>query len=152
MGKSDKELIMESYDYLKNLCDFISEDYEYEFEKPATEEEINNWVIENNIEIPSMFKEWLLLTKSCDMADRCWCIFWPEVEDEDNVLIGSFVGDGEYLYFSGKTGEFYTIFDGEVEEYDSFDSVLAYISADLEEKAEEIYGEDWSDEFDEKYD
>lgn len=151
MEKSAKELIMESYDYLKNLCDFISEDYEYEFEKPATEEEINNWVIENNIEIPSMFKEWLLLTKNCGMADRCWRIFWPEIEDDDNVLIGSFVGDGEYLYFSSKTGEFFTIFDGEVEEYDSFDSVLAYISADLEEKAEEIYGEDWTDEFDEKY-
>ncbi len=151
MEKSDKELILESYDYLKKLCGFISDDYEYGFDEPATEEEITNWENENNVKIPSMFKEWLLLTKSCDMADRCWRIFWPEVEDDENVLIGSFVGDGEYLYFSPKTGEFFTVFDGETEEYDSFESVLVNISFDLEEKAEEIYGEDWTDELEEKY-
>lgn len=151
MEKSDKELIIESYDYLKNLCEFLSEDYESQFEEPATEEEIKNWENENNVEIPSMFKEWLLLTKNCDMSDRCCRIFWPEIEDEDNVLIGNFIGDGEYLYFSKKTGEFFTILDGEVEEYDSFDSVLVNISVGLEEEAEEIFGEDWMKEFEEKY-
>ena len=67
----------------------------------------------------------------------------------ENVLVGSFIGDGEYLYFSGKSGQFFTVFDGEVEEYDSFDSVLTSISVDLEEKAEEIFGEDWLEEFEE---
>lgn len=43
MKKSDKELIKESYDHLKNLCDFLSDEYEYKFEAPASEEEINNW-------------------------------------------------------------------------------------------------------------
>ena len=75
----------------------------------------------------------------------------PEIDEDEpeNVLVGSFIGDGEYLYFSGKSGQFFTVFDGEVEEYDSFDSVLTSISVDLEEKAEEIFGEDWLEEFEE---
>ena len=38
--KSDKELIIESYDHLKKLCEFLSEEYAYQFDEPATEEEI----------------------------------------------------------------------------------------------------------------
>ena len=150
-GKSDKELIIESYDYPKNLCEFLSEEYAYQFDEPAIEEEIKNWENENNVKIPSMFREWLLLAKNCDMSDRCWSIFPPEIEDGENVLIGSFSVDGEYLFFSKKTGEFFTTLDGEVEEYDSFDSVLVNISVGLEDEAEEIFGEDWIEEFEEKY-
>lgn len=151
MEKSDRELIKESYDHLKKLCNFLSDEYEYEFESPSTEEEINNWEKENNIELPSMLKEWFLLTKNCNMSNRMWRIFWPKVDKTDSVLIGSFIGDGEFLFFSKESCGFFTTFEGEVEEYDSFDSVLTYISIDLEEKAEEIFGENWTDEFDEKY-
>lgn len=147
MKKSDKELIKESYDYLRDLCDFLSDEYEYEFEAPATEEEINDWEKENKINIPSMLKEWLLLTKNCNMSNRSWHLFLPEIDETGDVLVGSFVGDGEYLYFSKDSGDFFTTFEGEVEEYDSFDSVLTYISVDLEEKAEELFGEDWLEEF-----
>lgn len=151
MEKSNKELIRESYGYLKDLSEFVSDEYEYRFDSPATEEEIQNWETENKIQIPSMLKEWLLLTKNCDMANRCWQLYFPEIDEDEpeNVLVGSFIGDGEYLYFSGKSGQFFTVFDGEVEEYDSFDSVLTSISVDLEEKAEEIFGEDWLEEFEE---
>ena len=143
--------IKESYDYLKNLCKFLSDYYEYRFDSPATEEEITEWENKNKVKIPSMLKEWLLLTKECDMTDRCWCLYWPEIDESDKVLIGSFGGDGEYLYFSKTTGEFFAIFEGEIESYESFDSVLVYISLDLEEKAEEIYGEDWLKVFEEQY-
>jgi hypothetical protein len=151
MEKSNKELIRESYGYLKDLSEFVSDEYEYRFDAPATEEEIQNWETENKIQIPSMLKEWLLLTKNCDTANRCWQLYFPEIDEDEpeNVLVGSFIGDGEYLYFSGKSGQFFTVFDGEVEEYDSFDSVLTSISVDLEEKAEEIFGEDWLEEFEE---
>ena len=99
-----------------------------------------------------MLKEWLLLTKNCDMADRSWQLFWPEIDENEpeNVLIGSFVGDGEYLYFSKESNQFFTEYDGELEEYESFDSVLTEISVDLEERAEEIFGEDWLDEFEDQ--
>ena len=151
MEKSNKELIRESYGYLKDLSEFVSDEYEYRFDAPATEEEIQNWETENKIQIPSMLKEWLLLTKNCDMANRCWQLYFPKIDEDEpeNVLVGRFIGDGEYLYFSGKSGQFFTVFDGEVEEYDSFDSVLTSISVDLEEKAEEIFGEDWLEEFEE---
>ncbi|WP_295091358.1 hypothetical protein [Ruminococcus sp.] len=151
MKKSDKELIKESYDYLKDLCDYLSDEYEYEFEAPATEEEIKNWEKENKINIPSMFREWLLLTKNCNMANRSWRLFWPEIDETVNVLVGSFIGDGEYLYFSKETGVFFTLFEGDEEDFDSFDSVLTYISVDLEDKAEEIFGEDWLEEFENQY-
>jgi len=152
MENSDKELIRESFDYLKDLCAFISEEYDYRFDAPATQEEIQNWEKENGIQIPSMLKEWLLLTKNCDMADRSWQLFWPEIDENEpeNVLIGSFVGDGEYLYFSKESNQFFTEYDGELEEYESFDSVLTEISVDLEERAEEIFGEDWLDEFEDQ--
>ena len=81
------------------------------------------------------------------MSNRAWRLFWPEIDETGNVLVGSFVGDGEFLYFSKETGEFFTLFDGEKEEFDSFDSVLTYISVDLEDKAEEIFGEDWLEKF-----
>ena len=151
MEKSDKELINESFDYLKDLCDFLSDEYDYEFEDPATEEEIKDWEKENGISIPPMLKEWMLLTKNCNMSNRSWCFFWPEIDETENVLVGSFVGDGEYLYFSKETGEFFTTFEGDVEGYDSFDSVLTYISVDFEDKAEEIFGEDWLEEFENQY-
>ena len=57
MEKNDKELIRESYDYLKDLCDFLSDEYEYEFEDPATEKEILDWESENKIKLPSMLKD-----------------------------------------------------------------------------------------------
>ena len=151
MEKSNKELIRESYGYLKDLSEFISDEYEYRFDAPATEEEIQNWETENKIQIPSMLKEWLLLTRSCNMSDREWRLFWPEIDETGDVLVGSFIGDGEYLYFSKDSCNFYTTFEGEDEEYDSFDSVLTYISVDLEEKAEETFGENWLEEFEEQY-
>ncbi|NLT08100.1 MAG: hypothetical protein GXY08_01150 [Ruminococcus sp.] len=153
MEKSNKELIRESYDYLNELSDFLSDEYAYQFDAPATQEEIQSWETENGIKIPSMLKEWLLLTKKCNMANRCWQLYWPEIDENEpeNVLIGSFIGDGEYLYFSKKSEQFFTVYDGEIEEYDSFDSVLTYISVDLEDKAEEIFGEDWLEEFEEQY-
>jgi len=147
MQKNDKELICESYDYLKQLCEFLVDYYDYRFYEPVSIEEIEKWEIENEIKIPLMLKEWLLLTKSCNMSNRAWRLFWPEIDETGNVLVGSFVGDGEFLYFSKETGEFFTLFDGEKEEFDSFDSVLTYISVDLEDKAEEIFGEDWLEKF-----
>ena len=147
MQKNDKELICESYDYLKQLCEFLVDYYDYRFYEPVSIEEIEKWEIENEIKIPLMLKEWLLLTKSCNMSNRAWRLFWPEIDETGNVLVGSFVGDGEFLYFSKETGEFFTLFDGEKEEFDSFDSVLTYISVDLEDKAEEILGEDWLEKF-----
>ncbi len=147
MQKNDKELICESYDYLKQLCEFLVDYYDYRFYEPVSIEEIEKWEIENEIKIPLMLKEWLLLTKSCNMSNRAWRLFWPEIDETGNVLVGSFVGDGEFLYFSKETGEFFTIFDGEKEKFDSFDSVLTYISVDLEDKAEEIFGEDWLEKF-----
>ena len=147
MQKNDKELICESYDYLKQLCEFLVDYYDYRFYEPVSIEEIEKWEIENEIKIPLMLKEWLLLTKSCNMSNRAWRLFWPEIDETGNVLVGSFVGDGEYLYFSKISGQFFTIFDGEKENFDSFDSVLTYISVDLEDKAEEIFGEDWLEKF-----
>lgn len=147
MQKNDKELICESYDYLKQLCEFLVDYYDYRFYEPVSIEEIEKWEIENEIKIPLMLKEWLLLTKSCNMSNRAWRLFWPEIDETGNVLVGSFVGDGEYLYFSKISGQFFTLFEGEKEEFDSFDSVLTYISVDLEDKAEEIFGEDWLEKF-----
>ena len=147
MQKNDKELIYELNDYLKQLCEFLVDYYDYRFYEPVSIEEIEKWEIENEIKIPLMLKEWLLLTKSCNMSNRAWRLFWPEIDETGNVLVGSFVGDGEFLYFSKETGEFFTLFDGEKEEFDSFDSVLTYISVDLEDKAEEIFGEDWLEKF-----
>lgn len=147
MQKNDKELICESYDYLKQLCEFLVDYYDYRFYEPVSIEEIEKWEIENEIKIPLMLKEWLLLTKECNILNRRFRLFFPENDETANVLVGSFVGDGEYLYFSKISGQFFTIFDGEKENFDSFDSVLTYISVDLEDKAEEIFGEDWLEKF-----
>lgn len=48
-------------------------------------------------------------------------------------------------------GLFYTIGDDK-EEYEDFLDFLTYIQVTMEDEAEEEYGENWSDELDEKCD
>ena len=62
--------ILMQYDHLKYLCDFLSDEYEYEFEAPAAEKELLDRENENKIKLPSMLKEWLLLTQNCNISDR----------------------------------------------------------------------------------
>ena len=121
------------FDEIVKLCEEKKEEYgdhaSY-FMEPATEDEILGWERECNTKIPEDYKDWLRLTKTCQMCQTIASFIFPGTEQpkflpNDYVLIGYVVGDGEVVCFSKSTGEYVTYFEGKVnEEYEKFKEVL----------------------------
>ena len=64
--------------------------------------------------------------------------------------LGGITLSSDSLYFSQKTGAFYAIGDDR-EEYEDFLDFLIYVHVTLEDEAEEEYGEEWLEIYDEKF-
>ena len=79
-------------------------------------------------------------------------LFFPEIStpDKEDVYIGSLGYGSDSLYFSKITGAFYAIGDDR-EEYEDFLDFLTYVHVTLEDEAEEEYGEEWLEIYDEKF-
>ena len=79
-------------------------------------------------------------------------LFFFEIStpDKEDVYIGSLGYGSDSLYFSQKTGAFYAIGDDR-EEYEDFLDFLTYVHVTLEDEAEEEYGEEWLEIYDEKF-
>ncbi len=128
------------FDEIVKLCEEKVEEYGERasyFMEPATEEEILKWEKENDVNIPEDYKEWLRLTKTCQMCQTVASFIFPndkqpEFLPNEYVLIGYVVGDGEVLCFSKDTGKYVTYFEGKVnEQYDDFKKVLLKIKKDI---------------------
>ena len=136
------------FDEIVKLCEEKVEEYgegaSY-FMEPATEEEILDWENKTGIRMPEDYKQWLKLTKSCQMCQTIASFIFPsdkqpEFLSNEYVLIGYVVGDGEVLCFSKETGKYITYFEGRVnEEYDEFKSVLLQIKKDIKGEVPEFY-------------
>ena len=124
------------FDEIVKLCEEKVEEYGERasyFMEPATEEEILDWENKTGIKIPEDYKQWLKLTKTCQMCQTIASFIFPndkqpEFLPNEYVLIGYVVGDGEVLCFSKDTGKYVTYFEGRVnDEYEEYKSVLAEI-------------------------
>ena len=73
------------------------------------------------------------------------------INDDDVIIIGSVIGDGEELLISRESGEIFSFFDGETETYDDFDDLLTCLSGFMEDSAEKYLGADWGDIYDERF-
>ncbi len=136
------------FDEIVKLCEEKVEEYGERascFMEPATEEEILDWENKTGIKIPEDYKQWLKLTKTCQMCQTIASFIFPndkqpEFLPNEYVLIGYVVGDGEVLCFSKDTGKYVTYFEGRVnDEYDEFKSVLLQIKKDIKDEVPEFY-------------
>lgn len=79
-------------------------------------------------------------------------IFFPKLVSfhEDAVMVGSRAAGSDHLLFSKETGDFFDFGDYE-EEYEDFCDLLASVYMSMEDEAEEEFGEDWLDVYNEKF-
>lgn len=148
-------IIKEQFEYYQNMCSLLSEFKDSTFASPATLEKIENWEKENDTELPHQYKSWLLLSESSRIIGGYIELKWPQLgcfdADNDVIIIGSIVGDGEELLISRKNGKIFSFFDGETEEYEDFDDLLTCLSGFIEHSAEKYLGADWEDIYDNKF-
>lgn len=144
------DTISDYFEEIKNLSSFVSKSSE--FSEPCSIEKLLSWENKNKIKIPDMYKSWLLLNESSFILGGYFELYLPEIihKESDNVLIGSIVGDGEHLFFSKLSGEIFSMFEGEKQSYQGFDEFLSNILGKLEEEAENEYGENWLDIYNEQ--
>lgn len=148
------ENIKDQFELYKNICDYLSEEYDSEFGLPAELERIEKWEMENGVELPHQYKSWLLLSTNANLLDGCIIFNWPKIgslEDNDVVLFGYRADIGEEFGIRKESGTVYSICDGEETEYDDFDDFLDNLEYAMSDIAEESFGEDWATEFNEKY-
>lgn len=127
------EKIRDMYEKVRKVCkDSVSEYGENSsyFKEGATEQEILKWENETGVEIPESYREWLKLTKECEICDNVASFYFPDVEQpsflpDDFIVIGNVVGDGEVVCFSQESKTFVNYFEGRVtEQHDDFRGVL----------------------------
>ena len=148
-------IIKEQFEYYQNTCSLLSEFKNSTFAPPATLEKIEKWEKENDSPLPQQYKSWLLLTSESSILDQFIDFSWPEIgtldEKDDIIIIASIIGDGETAYISRSNGKVFSIFEGEIKEYDDFDAFLSIKSLDIESMAEDFIGEEWEDLYDERF-
>lgn len=141
------DTLKNEFNEIVRLCEEKVEEYGERasyFMEPATEEEIVKWEEETNTKMPDDYKEWLKLTKTCQICSTKASLIFPQTKQpdflpNDYVLIGYVVGDGEVLCFSKSTGIYITYFEGKVdEEYDDLVSFLKDIKKDIKGVLPEI--------------
>lgn len=149
------ERIKDQFELYRNICDYLSEDYDSNFEQPAELSKIEQWEADNDTQLPYQYKSWLRLTSRALLLDGYIKFIWPMIgtleEENDVVIIGARVGVEEEFGIERSSGIVYSICDGEKTEYDDFDDFLGNLEYSMSEVAEEIFGEDWADDFNEKY-
>ena len=122
-----------------NLAEELQGKRYFEFSPPASADEISKWENQNNITIPQSYRDWLTFSNGSVIHGSLAEFYGinkiklgTKGMPEDSVIIGAATGDGERLYFSGKTGDFFTFFHGDITKYDSFKTILLTLIDDIE--------------------
>ncbi len=151
--------IFEWYDYFLKMCKVLeSLGCSYQFEDPATEEEITECEQKIGFKLPNDYKEWLKLTKCVRMEDYDFNIYMPnEVCDSEDgykmIPIGD-IGISPRDYFINlENGKplVYDDFEQETTEFDSFDDMLDDMYYELESYANRYFPEKWVTIYDEMF-
>ncbi len=146
--------VQEYYEDIRKLCAVIDElGGSCTFDPPATEQDLQEAEQEIGCPIPELYKQWLMLTKYACMTDGGLELFMPQSCDgTDYVCIGSVIGDGDDYYFNRKTGCFFREFEGrEITLFDSFIDLLDDLYFWIEQCADDEYGDEWGDVYEEMF-
>ena len=121
----------------------------FEFNPPATDEEINVLEKTLNFSLPLGYREFLLFSNGAQLCGQT-----AEFENINSVIdmnktkitlgfpskyivIASFIGDGELLCFSKETGGFIRWFDGNETYFDTFYDLFEMIIKRIKSKVED---------------
>lgn len=150
MGFVINNEIKDAFDDIRNIASILSRTSV--FDQGVSIEELVDWEKNNLISMPDMYKSWLSLTSYSRIIEGEFEIFMPKNSDEDSegILIGIIGGGLRYLYFSKKDCSVYTIGDERIE-YEDFNDFLSYVYIMLEDEAQDEYGEEWIEIFNEKF-
>lgn len=150
MGFVINNEIKDAFDDIRNIASILSRTSV--FDQGVSIEELVDWEKNNVISMPDMYKSWLSLTSYSRIIEGEFEIFMPKNSDEDSegILIGIIGGGLRYLYFSKKDCSVYTIGDERIE-YEDFNDFLSYVYIMLEDEAQDEYGEEWIEIFNEKF-
>lgn len=109
----------------------LKESYYFNFSDPATEEELHDWEMKNNLTIPESYKDWLRFSNGSVIANEFAHFYGTKMMSdkndylpEDYVLIGEINGDGCFLGFSKSTRKFVSFDHGEMTIYEDFKQFL----------------------------
>ena len=146
--------VQEYYEDIRKLCAVMDElGGSCTFDPPADEQELQAAEQEIGCPIPELYKQWLMLTKYANMTDGGSELFLPDAcEGTDYVCIGTVIGDGDDYYFNKKTGRFFREFEGrEITLFDSFIDLLDDLYCWIEQCADDEYGDEWGEVYDEMF-
>jgi len=112
------------------------------FKPPMIENDIQKWETENNIKLPTTYREWLLFSEESQIRNnlahfyRLYDFKYNMIAvSPDFVVIGEIFGDGELICFS-KTKKSFFIYDhGDLEEKEDFRYILKEIIRIMDEKS-----------------
>ena len=139
----------ESFEHIQKMCRLLVKEHTSKFSPPATEKKISEWEKKYGITIPPSYKNWLLCTNHAYIYGSYCELFFPKVYNNGNlILIGDIIGDGECLYFTKNDTTIYRDFEGEITEYKDFDEFLVDLELYLEDFAEDLHGENWTEIYD----
>lgn len=136
MNNLKENSMKKEFDEIVRLCEeAIPEygDHASYFLEPATEDEIDTWEEVTNLKMPESYKEWLKLTKRCQIRQTLAEFYFPDIHQteyvpEGYVMIGNIIGDGEIVCFSKSDGKFIRYFEGKVNgKFDDFKGILTKI-------------------------
>ncbi|WP_295068365.1 hypothetical protein [Ruminococcus sp.] len=149
------DIIKQQFEYYQNMCSLLSDFKDSHFDPPGDIEKIEQWEKDNGTNLPHQYKSWLLLSAGSNILDGFIELSWPEIgtldERNDIIIIASIIGDGETVYISRTDRKVYSIFEGEIKEYNDFDDFLTIKSLYIETLAKEYLGDDWGDIYDKQF-
>lgn len=121
----------------------------FEFNRPATLEEIDTLEKELNVSLPTGYKEFLVFSNGAQLCgntaefDRTTKVAkmdkWEKILDfpQDYITIANLIGDGEILCFSKKTNKFISYYEGEETVFENFYEFFKWLLSFIRDKAED---------------
>lgn len=101
------------------------------FDSKSNDEDIIKWEEQNGISIPESYKEWLRFTDDSQILNIVARFYgtkmigyYNEYVDDDLIVIGEIIGDGEMLCFSKTTGKIVRFNHGKRKEFNDFKEFL----------------------------
>ena len=119
---------------LVSLCKELEDDNTFIFYDGLDDEIITDWEKKNGVKIPETYKDWLRFSNgaiingnTATFYDIDKIIINASIKPEEFVVIGTLIGDGQFLCFSKITGEFVWFDHGDEERYSDFRQILNII-------------------------
>jgi len=146
------QTLKDYYDDIVKLSKVFTElGHTCKIESPATEQDILNWEKSIGYTLPSDYKNLLRLTKKIYVGNGYCQLYKPLKCKDDEICIGSVIGDGDCYYYNFEKKQFYREFESEVNLFDSFADLLENFYIELEMYADLHFENKWIETYDKMF-